>query len=413
MSRAMPLKAGAAQARQPAQIQVPWSGRGSMYTEDEIAVVVEAMRRADPQTQGRYQVEFERAFTEYTGARHSFAVTSATSALELAALLCRLEPGDEIISPAHTFAASAIPFARTGARLVWADIDAGTRVVTADTIRPLITPRTRVIVVVHLYGLVADMDPIMALAKEHNLLVVEDVAQAMGARYKGRQAGTIGDFGCFSFHTHKNITTLGEGGMLTVASDAHAALVPGLRHNGMRSYEGNRPRYWIPAMSNVDFDIDGLWPYNFCLGEVQCALGTAMLRRLDAINAERAERARRFMTGLADFPELIFQRVPAGCGHAWHLLAARYDGSAYGRTRDEFLEALTFTAGVKAVVQYYPLYRYPMFQKAGFGHANCPNTDQFFDNMVSFPFQQWMPQEQFDQMISLVKDTLVQMRERN
>ena len=413
MTRVVPLTARAATVQQPAQIQVPWSGRGSMYTEEEIATVVEAMRRADPQTQGRYQTEFERAFTEYTGARHSFAVTSCTAALELAALLCRLQPGDEIISPAHTFAASAIPFARAGGRLVWADIDPDTRVVTADTIRPLITPRTRVLIVVHLYGLVCDMDPIMALAREHGLLVVEDVAQAMGARYKGRQAGTIGDFGCFSFHTHKNITTLGEGGMLTVASPTHAALVPGLRHNGMRSYEGHRPRYWIPAMSDVDFDIDGLWPYNFCLGEVQCALGTTMLRRLDSINAERAERARHFITACADFPELIFQRVPEGCGHAWHLLTARYDGRTFGRTRDEFLEALAFSAGVKAVVQYYPLYRYPMFQKAGFGTAHCPNTDQFFDNMVSFPFQQWMPQEQFAHMISLVTNTLGQMREGN
>jgi dTDP-4-amino-4,6-dideoxygalactose transaminase len=392
------------------KFQVPWSGRGSMYTEDEIATVVEAMRNADPQTQGRYQDQFERAFVAYTGAAHAFAVASCTGALELSALLCELKPGDEVIMPAHTFAASAIPFARTGAKLVWADIDADTRVVTADTIAPLVTPRTRAIVVVHLYGLVADMDPIMALARKHGLLVIEDVAQAMGARYKGRQAGSIGDFGCFSFHTHKNITTLGEGGMFTVASPKHAALTPGLRHNGVRAYTGDRTKYWIPAMSDVDFDIDGLWPYNFCLGEVQCALGAQMLKRLDAINGERARRAHRFINALRDYPELIFQKVPEGCGHSWHLLAARYDGSRYGRTRDDLLSSLAFTSGVKAVVQYYPLYRYPMFQKAGFGAANCPETDRFFDNMVSFPFQQWMSDESFDLMISLVKGTLDRLR---
>lgn len=412
MTRTIQPKPATSTPPQSVRIEVPWSGRGSMYTEEEIATVVEAMRDADPQTQGRYQDEFERAVREYLGARHAFAVTSCTAALELAALLCRLQRGDEVITPAHTFAASAIPFARTGARLVWADIDSETRVVTADTIRPLITPRTRVIVVVHLYGLVCDMDPIMALAREHDLLVVEDVAQAMGARYKGRQAGTIGDFGCFSFHTHKNITTLGEGGMLTVASPEYAALVGGLRHNGMRNYPWNRRRYWIPAMSDVDFDIDGLWPYNFCLGEVQCALGTAMLRRLDSINAERAQRARRFIAAMQDYPELAFQRVPEGCGHSWHLLTGLYGGNPSGRTRDEFLEQLAFSAGVRAVVQYCPLYRYPMFQKAGFGTSHCPNTDHFFDNMVSFPFQQWMPLGQFECMISLVADTLRKMRER-
>jgi perosamine synthetase len=392
---------------------IPWSGRGSIYTDDEIATVADAMRNADPQTQGRYQDGFERAFETYLGAPHAFAVASCTAALELSALLCELRPGDEAIIPAHTFAASAIPFARAGAKLIWADIDAHTRVVTADSIRPLISARTRVIVAVHLYGLVCDMDPIMALARQHGLLVVEDVAQAMGARYKGRKAGTIGDFGCFSFHTHKNITTLGEGGMLTVASASHAALVPGLRHNGMRTYVGERKRYWVPAMSDVDFDIDGVWPYNFCLGEVQCALGTKMLARLDTINTERAGRARRFMHAFANYPEMLFQQVPEGCGHSWHLLAIRYDGSSWGRSRDEFLDALAYSAGVRAVVQYCPLYRYPLFKKAGFGEASCPQTDHFFDNMVSFPFQQWMAPEQFELMISLVKSSLEQMRGRS
>src|SRR5580692_524051 len=152
--------------------KVPWSGRGCVYTEEEIATVIEVMRGADPQTQGPFQEQFERAFSEYTAAPHAFAVTSCTAALELAALLCRLSAGDEVIIPAHTFAASAIPFARAGARLIWADIDATTRGVTADTIRPLISDRTKAIVVVHLYGLVCDMDPIMALARQHGLLVI-------------------------------------------------------------------------------------------------------------------------------------------------------------------------------------------------------------------------------------------------
>jgi dTDP-4-amino-4,6-dideoxygalactose transaminase len=391
-------------------IKIPWSGRGTTYTEDEIAAVVEAMRTADPQTQGRFQAEFERRFAEYVDSPHAFAVTSCTAALELAALLCRLEPGDEVVLPAHTFAASAIPFARTGARLVWADIDPDTRVVTAETLARCITPRTKVVVVVHLYGLVCDMDPIMELAREHGLLVVEDAAQAVGARYKGKPAGSIGDFGCFSFHTHKNMTTLGEGGVLTVADPARAKLVPGLRHNGMRAFEGERPRYWVPAMSNVDFDIDGLWPYNFCLGEVQCALGTKLLDRLDQMNAERKARAERFIAAMADFPELVLQRTPDGCGHVWHLLAARYDGQAFGKTRDDLIETLAFGLGVRVVVQYYPLYRYPMFQKAGFGEADCPETDRFFDNMISLPFQHWMPEEQFTTLIEAVQNALRHLR---
>lgn len=392
------------------EIQVPWSGRGTLYDDGDIAAVIEAMRNADPQTQGRYQASFERAFSAYVATPHAFAVTSCTAALELAALLCRLQPDDEVILPAHTFAASAIPFARTGARLIWADIDPDTRVVTAETIKPLITSRTRVVLVVHLYGLVCDMDPILAIAREHNLLVVEDAAQCLGARYRGRPAGSMGDFGCYSFHSHKNMTTLGEGGVLAVRDPALAALVPGLRHNGVRPFSGDRPQYWVPAMSDVDFDIEGLWPYNFCIGEVQCALGERLLGRLDRMNEEREARAGRFIRSFADFPELSFQKTPADCGHSWHLMAARYDGHAYGKTRDDLISLLFFTYGVKTVVQYYPLYRYPMFQRAGFGQANCPQTDRFFDNMISFPFQHWMPEEQFERLINATRQALTDLR---
>lgn len=393
------------------EIRVPWSGRGLSYTEDEIATVVEVMRGSDPLTQGRHQAEFEQRFSDYTGSPHAFAVATATAALELSALLCDLKAGDEVVLPAHTFAASAIPFARTGAKLVWADIDPDTRVVTADTLRSCLTERTKVIIVVHLYGLVCDMDPILELAASRGIKLVEDAAQAIGSAYKGRQAGSMGDFGCFSFHTHKNITTLGEGGMLTVRDPALASLVPGLRHNGMRAYSGDRPHYWIPAMSDVDFDIAGLWPYNFCIGEVQCALGVKLLDRLDAINAERARRAARFRQAMEPFPELVLQSEPEGCGHSWHLLAARYDGHLVGRHRDDLIGMLFLEYGVKTVVQYHPLYRYPMFQKAGFGEANCPETDRFFDNMISFPFQQWMPEDQFEEMITLVSAALRRLRE--
>lgn len=397
--------------RIPRRWAVPWSGRGDAYTRAEVAAVVRAMREADPQTQGPLQADFERRFGRMMGARHCFAVSSATAALELSALLCRLRPGDEVVLPAHTFAATAIPFARTGARLVWADIDPDTRVVTAQTLESRVTRRTKVLVVVHLYGLVADMGPILALARRRRLRVVEDAAQSVGARYKGRRCGTLGDFGCFSFHTHKNISTLGEGGMLAVRDPRLAALVPGLRHNGVRGFPEPRERYWLPAMSDVDFDIDGVWPYNFCVGEAQCALGAKLLDRLDAVNARRGRRAARIVAALRGFPELRFQAQPAGCGHAHHLLAARYEGRS-GATRDDFIERMVVKHRVKPVVQYYPLYRYPLFKKAGFGEARCPNTDDFFDNMVSFPFQNWMTGAQVRHLVGAIRETCAFLRGR-
>lgn len=391
-------------------MRINFSGRGHDFTEEEISVVVDAMRNADPLTQGKYQAEFEYKFAKWNGGGHCFAVSSCTAALELSALLSGLKRGDEVILPAHTFCATAIPFARTLAKLVWADIDPDTRVISAQTILPLITKNTKVIIVVHLYGLMAPMLEIMKLAKKHNIIVVEDCAQAPGADIEGVKAGNFGDFACFSFHTHKNMTTLGEGGMLVVKDARNAKLVPGLRHNGLRDFDFKRERYWVPAMSNVDFDIDLLWPYNFCIGEVQCALGAKLLDRIDTMNRERNRRAVSFIGSLEAYPELIFQKVPKGYFHCYHLLSARYEDKRDVKTSHDFIEIMWNEYGIKCVVQYYPLYRYPMFVKAGFGKAKCPNTDRFFDNMVSFPFHHWLKEDEVDYMLECTERTIERLR---
>jgi len=394
----------------PDAFKLPWSGRGLDYTEEDIEIVVDAMRNADPLTGGQHLREFETMFSEYQGSGRAFGVASCTAALELTAVLSGVGNGDEVIVPGHTFCASAIPYARRGAKIVWADIDPGYRVVTAETIAPLITPKTKVIVVVHLYGLAAPMDEIMALAKDRDILVVEDCAQAIGASYKGQKVGSIGDFGCFSFHAQKNLTTLGEGGMLTVKSEKDAQKVSGLRLFGGRPFEGERERYWVPAMSNLDFDIENEWPYKFSLGEVQCALGKNLLKRLDDISVQRIEQAQKIMRALEDYPEVSFQEIPEGSTHVYHLLSLKYDGQKYGKTRDDLIEWLAFEYRIQAIVQYYPLYRYPMFVKAGFSEAHCPNTDAFFDNMVSLPFYPWFSEDQFEYLINCIKKALDQLR---
>lgn len=385
--------------------QVPWSGRGLTYSPDEIQTVIDVMNGTGPLTQAKHQSEFESKLASFIQTPHAFAVSSATAALELSALLCQLKPGDEVILPAHTFCATAIPFARTGAKLVWADIEPDSFVVSAKTIEPLITQKTKVIIPVHLYGLVADMDPIMELAQQHNLIVMEDSAQALGATYKGRPAGSIGDFGCFSMHSHKNISTLGEGGVLTVKDPIHAKKVPGLRHNGVRGFDSVNELYWKPAMSNVDFDIDGLWPYNLCLGEAQCALGTQLLDRVEQLNAIRKDRRERIITALKGIDELSFQQWTHDATSSYHLLPVRYNGN-----RDELMKLMAFEFGVKCVVQYYPLYRYPMFQKAGFGNASCPETDSFFDSMLSLPFHPWMSEQEEQTLINALTKSVQMLR---
>ena len=396
-------------------IKVNFSGRAIRYTEEEIATVVEAMRSAEPLTQGRYMQAFQDKFADYQGVPRGacFVTMNGVSALEMSAQLCRFKPGDEVVIPSHTFTASAYPYAKKGARLVWADIDPQTRVVSAESIAKVLTPRTRAIVVVHLYGYVADMPAIMKLAKERNILVIEDAAQSIGAEVDGIKSGAFGDMAIFSFHSHKNLTTLGEGGMLYVRDPKLAALAPALRHNGHCAYNFERPDYWKPAMGNVDMPtLDGsmLWPNNYCLGEIECALGAKMLDRIDAINAEKRARALRFIDALADLPELEFHRVDTA-RHNYHLLAARVAEAAGGPARrDAILRRLFEEKGVKCVVQYIPLDRYDFYKRIGFGEAHCPNADAFYDSMISFPFQHWLTEEEFDWMLRSVRDVALATR---
>lgn len=389
-------------------IRVNFSGRAIRYTEEEIAVVVEAMRNADPLTQGTYMRAFESRFAAYQGVPQGscFTTMNGCAALELSALLCRFEPGDEVVIPSHTFTASAYPYVKKGARLVWADMDLHTRVVTARSIEAVLTPRTRAVVVVHLYGYVADMPAIAALCKERGLLLIEDAAQAIGSELEGKKAGSFGDMGIFSFHSHKNITTLGEGGMLYVRDPALAALVPALRHNGHCAFGFERADYWKPAMGNVDLpmlDDVPLQPANYCLGEVECALGAKLLERIDSINDEKRARALRFMGALADFPQLEFHREESR-RHNYHLLAARMTSGP--EARDSFIRAMHDEKGIKCVVQYMPLDRYDYYRRQGMGQAACPNADLFYDTMVSFPFQHWLSEEDLEYMIEASRQVL-------
>ena len=389
--------------------RVDWSGRAIDYTDEEIETIVEVSKSADPLTQGAHLRTFENSIKKYLGAEHAFGVTSAASALELIAILSRLGSDDEIIIPSHTYCASAIPFGRTGAKIIWADINSDTFVISPEDIESKITEKTKMVVVVHLYGLACDMEAIMNICNQHKLILVEDCAQAFGARFRGKQVGSFGDYACFSLHAQKNITTLGEGGVLIVKDDEKASLVPGLRHNGHTAY-GERDCYWKPAMGNVDLDMEEVWPFNYPMTEVQAALGSKLLERLDELNNQRRIRGNRFIKAMNDYPELTFQKTEDELQNSFHLLPARYDGSKYGKSNDDLIELLSSKYKIKVIVQYYPLNRYPLFVKMGFGSANCPNTDSFFDNMVSFPFHHWLSSADFDYMIESTKLALNELR---
>jgi dTDP-4-amino-4,6-dideoxygalactose transaminase len=211
-------------------------------------------------------------------------------------------------------------------------------------------------------------------------------------------SGTFGDFGIFSFHSHKNISTLGEGGMLLVKDDAIANEIPKLRHNGHCSFDYERDDYWKPAMGNLDMpSINGeyLMPNNFCIGEIQCALGVELLKRVDQINAKKRQRAIYFIDTLKKYEFIEFNRVN-DLSHNYHLLAGSFNKKNY---QNKFISSMAYDEGIQCVVQYMPLNRYSLYQKLGYGKSNCPNADKFFDNMVSFPFQQTLSDNDFQNII--------------
>lgn len=406
-------KAGDASGRgSVAGYRVNFPARMRTYTEAEIEAVVNVMRNAEIQTQGPYLRQFEADFKAYIGANHAFAVDNCTNALRLAAILCDIGPGDEVIAPGYTFSATAIPFGYTGAQVIYADIDPERWTIDPRDVEKKITPRTKVIIAVHLLGMPADMPAIMDVARRHNLRVVEDCAQAPGASINGQKVGSFGDFGCFSFHGAKNITTLGEGGVLTVKSDADAALVPGVRHNGIRPYPAGRERYWVPAMSNVDIDIEDVWPNNFCIGEAQCALGSELLKTLEQSNDQTVAQANKLRAALADIPELTYAKIPDGYRHIFHQFVLHFDGSAFGKNRNDLLDFLTTEAGVRAIVQYYPLYRYPLFQKLGAGAYDCPVLNDWWDNSFSLPWWIGMPDETLDYLVDSLKAGIAALKGR-
>ena len=383
---------------------IDWPSRGHRYNEKELNVVNEVLTNNSTLTQGEHVKNFETKFQKYINSNNAFALMSAAHALDISAMLIEIQDGDEVIMPSHTYCATALAFARRGAIIKWADIDPNSFTVTLNSIEKLISKKTKAIVVVHLYGLICkEIFEIKEFAYKNNCFLIEDCAQSLGAKLNGKHCGTIGDIGCYSFHSQKNLTTLGEGGMITVKDEKLAKKVLGLRINGHSQFE-NKTKYWLPAMVNVDLDIDSVWPIKSTMNEVQAALGATIIERMDQLTEQRRKRGLLIREKLKDCKDLIFQEIYKESAHSHHLLPARCNSEKWNR--DDLIEVLYNQFNVKAIVQYYPLNRYDLFKKTGFAEADTPNTDSFFDNMISFPFSLTIDDSDFNYMIDSIKKSV-------
>ena len=304
---------------------------------------------------------FEKEFAAYCSSPHGVAVNSGTSALHLALLAAGIGPGDEVITTPFTFVATASAVCNAGARPVFVDIRRDSFTIDPERIEAAITPRTRALMPVHLYGQPADMDPILDIARRHGLIVIEDAAQAHGAEYQGRGAGSMGDFGCFSFYPGKNLGACGEGGLVVARDAEHAKKVRMLRDWGQeRKYE-----HVVPG-------------FNFRMDALQGAILRVKLRHLEAWTEGRRAAAKRYARLLADSGVAIPAEM-SYARHVYHVYAVRTDDR---RAMQDALHAADIQTGIHYPI---PVHLQPAYAPLGYRAGDFPEAEAAAREVLSLP----------------------------
>lgn len=334
---------------------------------------------------------FEQAFVERLGVRYAIATSSGTAALHLTWRALELRPGDEVITTPFSFIASANSILFEGGRPVFVDIDPETWQLDARLVASAISPRTRALLPVDVFGSLPDMDALWAVARQHGLRVVEDSCEALGAEYKGRQAGTLGEAGAFGFYPNKQITT-GEGGMIVTSDERIANLARSLRNQGRDPDAG-----WLQH-ARLGF--------NYRLSDINCALGLAQMRRLDAILARRARVAEWYRQRLADEPRVVLMRVPEQVRMSWFVMVVRL-ADEYGRAdRDRILEQLR-AAGIGCSNYFTPIHLQPFYrQQFGYREGDFPVTEGLSARTIALPFHNRLSEAEVDYVVRTLRSCL-------
>jgi dTDP-4-amino-4,6-dideoxygalactose transaminase len=349
-----------------------------LIEEAEIEEVVRCLRSAWIGT-GPRVADFESKFAAYKGVADAAALNSCTAALHLSVLVADLEPGDEVITTPLTFCASVNAILHAGAKPVLADIDASTLNIDPAEVERRITPRTRAIMPVHFAGRACDMDALMYIARRHELKVIEDCAHAIETEYKGRKAGTFGDFGCFSFYSTKNVVT-GEGGMVIAKREEDLARIKVLGLHGMSKDAWKR--FADEGFKHYQV-VECGFKYNMM--DLQAALGVHQLARVERNWARRAEIWDRYLKDLTQLPVTLPAPVGSGTRHAYHLFTLLIDEARTGITRNAFLDRMT-RLGIGVGVHYLSVPEHPYYQQTlGWRPEEYPNAMKVGRQIVSVP----------------------------
>ena len=359
-------------------------------TETEIAAVTQVLR-TPRLSLGPKVEEFEAEFTRRLGVRHAVAVNSGTSALHLTWRAMGLKSGDEVITTPFSFIASSNSIMFEGARPVFVDIDPQTWQIDPSRIPAAITPRTRAILPVDVFGSVPDMDAIRTIAARHGLRVLEDSCEALGTRYRGKPAGTLGEAGAFGFYPNKQITT-GEGGMVVTNDDQIAAAVRSLRNQGRDPAAG-----WL-AHARLGF--------NYRLSDINCAIGVEQMRRLDQIVARRAQVAGWYIARLTDEPRVRLMRIPPEVQISWFVFVIRLSDEYTQARRDDLLNRLA-AQGIGCGNYFPPIHLQP-FYRAEFGYqpGDFPITEALSARTIALPFHNRLREQDVDRVVTTLRKLL-------
>ena len=360
---------------------------------DELNFIQDAISKRKICGDGEYTKKCNKWFEENLGATKALLTTSCTHATEMAALLCDIKPGDEVILPSYTFVSTANAFVLRGAKVVFVDIRPDTMNIDEKLIEDAITDKTKAIVPVHYAGIACEMDTIMDIAKCHNLHVIEDAAQGVMGRYKGKALGTIGNYGCYSFHETKNYS-MGEGGALIIRDDNNLEMAEIIREKGTnrsKFYRGQIDKYtWVEAGSS------------YLPSELNAAYLYAQLLRADEINCKRLKAWDTYyecLRPLADEGKIELPTVPYGCEHNAHMFYIKCKDL---EERTEFISYMK-SNHIGVVFHYIPLHSAPAGVKFGEFHGEDKYTTKESERLVRLPMHYELTDDDVYQVCDYVK----------
>jgi dTDP-4-amino-4,6-dideoxygalactose transaminase len=334
---------------------------------------------------------FEEALAEYLGEERTVrAFNSGTSALEVALALCGVGPGDDVIVPAMTFAATANVVVRAGARPVFVDVELDSRNMDLNLVDEAVTPRTKAIMPVHFAGLSVDMEALYRLADKHGLRVIEDAAHAIGSAWRGRKIGSFGDLVCFSFHPNKNMTTI-EGGAISFGEPGLSDLLERIRFHGISRDD----------RGEMDVSVAG-GKYN--LSDVCGRVGLGQLKNLGRFNALRHELADRYFHQLEEDPPGVLPRR-GDHGHSWHMFTLLLPFDRLGITRSDFQRAME-ERGIGVGVHYPALHLFSLYRRMGYRRGQFPRAERIGRETITLPLFPAMKPEDVDRVCMTLREVL-------